>query len=104
MRTVLDSRSWEVDPNLHQIPWQKVGPFLGAGACKRLTVGVMWGDGVVKPAQAVMRALDEVVEKLGKLPGVEVIEWKPHRHDEGMDILVSPSSGKLSFIGQIEES
>lgn len=88
MKTVLDSQPWTCDLSVYQMPWRTVGPFLGAGTSKNLTIGVMWDDNVVKPAPAVTRALQEVVEKLKKVPNVEVTEWIPYRHEEAMKILV----------------
>ncbi|KAK2880069.1 hypothetical protein FQN49_000583 [Arthroderma sp. PD_2] len=57
----------------------------------------MWDDGIVKPLPPVTRAMQEVVAKLKLVPGVEIVEWKPYRHDEAMDILsglYSPDGGK----------
>lgn len=106
MKTVVDSEPWTTDLSLHQMPWRKVGPFLSAGASKKLTVGVMWDDGVVKPAPSVTRALQEVVAKLKDVPNVEVIEWKPYKHDEAIEVLVglyTPDGGK-TYVEQISRS
>ena len=93
MKTVVESEPWKTDLSLHQMPWRKVGPFLGASSGKKLTVGVMWDDGVVKPAPAITRALQEVVDKLKNVPNVEVIEWKPYKHDEAIEVLVCIKPG-----------
>jgi Asp-tRNA(Asn)/Glu-tRNA(Gln) amidotransferase A subunit family amidase len=36
-----------------------------------------------------MRALREVVEKLRSVPGVEVVDWKPYKHDHAWEIISS---------------
>lgn len=85
MQVVLNSKPWNDDLSLHQTPWRIPEP-----TTKKLTVGVIWDDGVVKPSPPVLRALKEVVEKLKDLPDVEVIDWAPYKHDEAMKLLVSP--------------
>jgi len=87
MKTVLGSQPWLKDPMLHQIPWRRQVSSLRTG--KKLTVGVMWDDGVVTPAPPVKRALREVVERLENVPGVEVIQWSPYKQEEALEILVS---------------
>ncbi|TGO64820.1 hypothetical protein BCON_0005g00160 [Botryotinia convoluta] len=82
MKVVLHSKPWASDPSLHQKPW-----ITGQTSTDRLTIGVMWDDGIVKPSPPVTRALNEVVEKLKRVPGVEIIEWKPYQHDKAMKIL-----------------
>ncbi|KAF9884897.1 hypothetical protein FE257_000964 [Aspergillus nanangensis] len=41
---------------------------------RNVTIGVVRGDGLVKPLPPVARALDEVAEALRRTPGVEVVE------------------------------
>lgn len=54
-----------------------------------MKVGVLWDDGVVKPHPPIMRALKEVVGKLKNVSGVEVVDWKPYKHDLAWDIISS---------------
>lgn len=63
---------------------------------KKLKVGVMWDDGVVKPHPPVLRAMKELVDKLKVAEGVEVVEWKPYKHDLAWEIIVS--SYPISFM------
>ena len=84
MKVALDAKPWVNDPSLHQKPW-----ITGQTPTDKLTIGVMWDDGVVKPSPPVTRALVEVVEKLKQVPGVKIVEWKPYNHGNAMDILVS---------------
>lgn len=87
MKTVLGSQPWLSDPSLHPIPWRAEIPHLHRGG-KKLTVGVMWDDGVVQPAPAVTRALKEIVGRLKTTSDVDVIEWKPYQQENALEILV----------------
>lgn len=49
---------WYKDPNVVEMPWVKVEPP------KKLTIGVMWWDGVVMPHPPIRRALKAAVDKL----------------------------------------
>ncbi|KAM0123540.1 hypothetical protein ACHAO1_011273 [Botrytis cinerea] len=92
MKVALHSKPWTSDLSLHQKPWTT-----GQTSTNKLTIGVMWDDGIVKPSPPLTRALNEVVEKLKKVPGVEIIEWKPYQHDKAMKILTKlyvPDGGK----------
>lgn len=86
MKVALHSKPWTSDLSLHQKPWT-----MGQTSTNKLTIGVMWDDGIVKPSPPLTRALNEVVEKLKHVPGVEIIEWKPYQHDKANKILVSLS-------------
>lgn len=83
MEAVLGTCPWQKDPTVLPIPWRSVE------LPKTLNIGVMWDDGVVKPSQAMTRALHEVVAKLKENPRFTVTEWKPFKHDEAIKILVS---------------
>lgn len=90
MKTILAAKPWTGDPSLHQIPWRDNESHIYRDGKKRLTVGVIWDDGVVKPSPPVVRALQETVERLKACSSdVEVIEWKPYQQQEALDILVS---------------
>lgn len=49
MKTVLDARPHIEDPALVPIPWRDDVLYLTRDGKRRLKVGVMWDDGVVKP-------------------------------------------------------
>ncbi|RHZ50159.1 uncharacterized protein CDV56_104675 [Aspergillus thermomutatus] len=97
METVLAAEPWRSDPSLHHIPWRAAPASIDANRGGRLRVGILWDDNIVTPLPPVTRALKEVVERLNLVPGVDVVEWKPYRHEEGMEILkglYSPDKGK----------
>ncbi|KAH8811123.1 amidase signature domain-containing protein [Xylogone sp. PMI_703] len=85
MQVILGSRPWIVEPALIPIPW--VCSTLGYDT--RLKIGIMWHDNVVTPHPPITRALKEVTSKLKALPDVEVVDWKPHLHDEAWAITSS---------------
>lgn len=89
-RTIIDAKPWLTHPNLIPIPWREE-PMLESTSLglKKLKIGVIWDDGIVKPHPPVLRALHEVVEKLMGLQGVEVVDWKPYKHDVAWSIIAS---------------
>jgi Asp-tRNA(Asn)/Glu-tRNA(Gln) amidotransferase A subunit family amidase len=84
MRTIIAGKVWKQDPSLVPIPWRENETFIG----DRLKVAVLWNDGVVKAHPPVLRALNEVVEKLKAHSDVDVVDWKPYKHDKAWEIIV----------------
>ncbi|KAF2003906.1 putative fatty-acid amide hydrolase [Amniculicola lignicola CBS 123094] len=90
MKTLVDARPWVREPSLLPFAWKTESQLrvFGAGY-KGIKIGVLWDDGVVRPHPPVTRALNTVVAKLKSLPGVEVVEWKPYKHDWAWTIISS---------------
>ena len=89
MKTVLAAKPWLTDPSLLAMPWNSnSGVSKESVGSKKLKVGVLWDDGVVKPHPPVTRALREMVEKMEKLEAFEVMEFKPYKHDLAWEIIV----------------
>ncbi|KAF4213038.1 hypothetical protein CNMCM8980_000170 [Aspergillus fumigatiaffinis] len=82
MQSLLDSNPWDVDPGCLPIPWRKE---LAALPDRKLKLGVVFDDGVVKPQPPITRALREVVTKL-TAAGHEVIEWSTSLHITGTNL------------------
>ena len=87
MKTVIGGKPWLKEPSLVPIPWRDQESYFATDSRKRLKVGVMWDDGVVKPHPPVLRAIQEVVNKLKEIQSVEIVEWKPCKHDEAWSII-----------------
>ena len=106
MKTIIDSKPWLTEPSLVPIPWRDQESYFSNSSGKKLKVGVMWHDGVVKPHPPVLRALQEVVGKLKDAKNVEVVDWKPYKHDEAWNIIASLyfSDGGQEEIATIEAS
>ena len=89
MKTVIDTKPWLNEPSLVPLPWRDREGYLTKPSGKKLKVGVVWHDGVVKPHPPVIRALQEVVDKLKNVQSVEIVDWKPYKHDEAWTIISS---------------
>jgi amidase len=103
IKTIIDAKPWYKEPTLLPFPWKEANFFKG----KKLKVAVLWDDGVVKPHPPVSRALKQIVDKLKGNPNIEIVEWKPYKHDLAWEIIVrhlctSPNSrvGKLISTGR----
>ncbi|KAF2454224.1 putative glutamyl-tRNA amidotransferase subunit A [Lineolata rhizophorae] len=92
MRACLRQRPWVRFPSLLPLPWREGEGWerTAEGGCvKKLKVGVLWDDGVVRVHPPVRRALKETVDALKKVEGVEIVEWKPYKHDLAWEIIAS---------------
>ncbi|KAI0967236.1 amidase signature domain-containing protein [Xylaria arbuscula] len=90
IRTIIDARPWLREPSLVPIPWKDEVQLAEEEEKKKerkLRVGVIWDDGVVKPHPPVVAALSNVVEKLRQSGDIEVVEWKPWKHDLAWEII-----------------
>ena len=88
------------------IPWRDQESYLKKPSGKKLKIGVMWHDGIVKPHPPVVRAIQEVIEKLKDVESVEIVDWKPYKHDEAWTIISSLffSDGGQQEVAAIEAS
>ncbi|OQE36751.1 hypothetical protein PENCOP_c011G08448 [Penicillium coprophilum] len=77
MESLLASSPWDLDPSVVPIPWRQdlATPSVG----RKLKLGVVFDDGVVKPQPPVTRAMHETVDAL-RAAGHEVIEWDTSLH------------------------
>ncbi|KAJ5817177.1 hypothetical protein N7447_009410 [Penicillium robsamsonii] len=77
MESLLASGPWNLDPNSVPIPWRK--ELANPPANRKLRLGVVFDDGLVKPQPPVARAMCETVNAL-RAAGHEVIEWDTSLH------------------------
>lgn len=92
MKTIIDQQPWLTDPSMLPFPWRdyKAKSLLKSeGGIPKLKVAVMWHDGVVMPHPPITRALTEITDKLRGVDGIELIDWKPYKHDLAWDIISS---------------
>ncbi len=89
MKTAIAAKPWLVESSLIPFPWRDQESYLGRGQEKKLKVGVIWDDGIVKPHPPIIRALKEIVDKLKTVQDVEVVNWKSYKHDEAWEIIAS---------------
>ncbi|KAK7618263.1 amidase signature domain-containing protein [Phyllosticta citricarpa] len=88
-KALIDQKPWLKQPDLIPIGWRGDVQWLKKNdkGAKKLKVGVLSDDGVVRPHPPVLRAINEVVEKLKGVDGVEIVEWKPYKHDLAWDVI-----------------
>ncbi len=89
MKTVLSTEPWLFEPSLLPFPWRCDESHLPISKGKKLKIGVLWSDKVVKPHPPILRALSEIAEKLRKVNEIELVDWKPYKHDEAWEITAS---------------
>ncbi|TVY76144.1 putative amidase [Lachnellula suecica] len=84
-KTLIDAKPWYNEPSLLPFPWKEDDFFKG----RKLKIGVVWDDDVVRPHPPVTRALKQLVDKLKSSENVEVAEWKPYKHDFAWEIIAN---------------
>jgi amidase len=91
MRTVVAAKPWIKEPGVLPFEWRDDKKYLpdDDAAGPTLRIGVLWDDDVVKPHPPILRALRELTKKLKTIPGVEVFDWKPYKHDYAWKIISS---------------
>lgn len=89
MKTILDAKPWLQEPALIPIPWNLAPISNTTTEHLKLKIGVMWYDNVVAPHPPITRAMKELVSKLKGIPKIEIVDWKPHLHDEAWAITSS---------------
>ena len=86
MSTILSAQPWLEDPLVVPIPWRAVDET------RKLRMGYMMHDGNVQLQLPLRLALEKVVNTLrqhGAEVGIELVEYKPWQHKEGLDIVRS---------------
>lgn len=95
-------RVWNLDAQLPPVPWAQ--DVLEDFSQRRLAIGVMLDDGVVKVHPPIARVFEEMVSRLRKA-GHEIVEWDTSLNAECIGIMVRQSPGRrrmrLTAIGSI---
>ncbi|KAI9794120.1 MAG: hypothetical protein M1835_006801 [Candelina submexicana] len=89
MKTIIGAKPWLMEPSVLPFPWREGEYCLLKEDEKRLKIGVLWNDEIVKPHPPVQRALREVVDQLKTIKGVEIVDWKSYKHDLAWEIIAS---------------
>ncbi|KAH7489839.1 hypothetical protein FOMA001_g3775 [Fusarium oxysporum f. sp. matthiolae] len=111
-KLAIEAEPWKMDPQLPPLPWRE--DLFQNFVTKRLVIGSMLDDGMVKVHPPVERVFRNVVAKL-EAAGHEVIEWDSslnssivdimdgyYAADGGEDIRRAVAAGGEPFIPQIE--
>ncbi|RGP79520.1 hypothetical protein FLONG3_2268 [Fusarium longipes] len=83
-KAIILQEPWNQDCRCVPIPWRQNAHDQVLE--RKLTIGVIRDDGVVKPHPTIARVIEEAVEAL-KSDGHEVIEWKPDFHAECIEVM-----------------
>jgi amidase len=92
METIIGAKPWLRMPALLPFPWKDEEELRVEEGKTALKVAILWDDGVVKPHPPVLRALKKMAEGLKGIEGVEVVDWKPLKHDHAWEIIVRASN------------
>ncbi|EIM92443.1 general amidase [Stereum hirsutum FP-91666 SS1] len=88
MEAVISKQPWFKDPLVIHKPWNEEEYKLAEhGGGKKLCFGILWDDGVLLPHPPVIRAL-EMTKKALLDAGHDVVDWKPHKHQELYDSIL----------------
>ena len=63
MQSLLDSSPWDLDPGCIPIPWRRETAAF-PDPTRKLKLGIVYDDGIVRPQPPVMRLLRELARKL----------------------------------------
>ncbi|KAI0889517.1 amidase [Annulohypoxylon maeteangense] len=85
-KVLIDQQPWLKQPSLTAMNWKDSAEFFPD---KKLRVGVMYNDDVVRPHPPILRALTELVGKLKHSPDIEIVDWSPWKHDLAWSIIAS---------------
>lgn len=77
-KAVVGAEPWRYDPGCVPIPWRE--GVLPVG--RKIRIGVLRNDGVVRCQPPVERAVDVVRKALEESEEVEVVDWVPFKHAE----------------------
>ncbi|KAI0639939.1 general amidase GmdA [Trametes polyzona] len=96
-RVMLQYEPWRVEPPLLEIPWKQPVADGAEGVPDKLTVAVLWDDGVVTPHPPILDALKRATDAL-RAAGHDVVTWEPLDHQAAWDLIL-----KLYFLDGGEE-
>lgn len=85
MKAVLSAEPWMLDPKVAPIPWRD--DVYTSTLSRKLVIGVLRDDGVVRVHPPIRRVLDAVARKL-EAAGHEIVEWAPNGHAEAIAVMV----------------
>jgi amidase len=85
-RVMLDTKPWLDEASLLEMPW-KGAVASGHGLPEKLSIAILFDDGVVAPHPPITKALNRYKDALVRA-GHDVIEWKAMDHQNGWDLIV----------------
>ena len=85
-RLVIEAALWNSDPQLPPLPWR--ADVFDTFSKKRLVIGTMLDDGVIRVHPPIERVFKDIVSKL-EAAGHEIVEWDTSLNQECIAIMVS---------------
>ena len=85
-RVMLQYEPWLVEPPLLEMPWRQ-SIAEGMGLPDKLSIAILWDDGVVQPHPPILDALKRTRDAL-VASGHNVISWVPVDHQQAWDLIV----------------
>lgn len=89
----LEAEPWSSDPGVVPLPWRQQS--YEEVQSRKLTIGFIQDDNVVKVHPPIRRVLEDVARKL-ELAGHEIIPWNCSEHKEGIDLMV-----RIQFLSSV---
>ncbi|KAL2793264.1 amidase signature domain-containing protein [Aspergillus keveii] len=83
MQALSTTETWKVDPRAGPVLWNSAKCSFAAG--RKLRIGFITDDGVVRPQPPIIRAVKEVVTAL-RAAGHKVLEWDATCHARGFEL------------------
>ncbi|KAF2160433.1 hypothetical protein M409DRAFT_70401 [Zasmidium cellare ATCC 36951] len=91
MKSIIDQQPWLYDPSLAPFPWKDASKATllrqGPDGRRKLHIGLMPDDGIVKPHPPILRGIQTLVDRIKDHPDIEIIDFPPYKHDEGWRII-----------------
>ncbi|KAF8445614.1 amidase signature domain-containing protein [Boletus edulis BED1] len=85
-KVMLNAKPWLFEPPLLEMPW-KADVAQGRGLPEKLTIAILYDDGVVAPHPPITQAMKKYEAELKKA-GHEVILWEPLDHLKGWELIL----------------
>jgi len=93
MKTLIGQQPWLYEPSLIKLPWKDTskGTLLRTDSSgkRKLRIGVLADDGVVKPHPPILRGINTLVTRLREHPDIELVQFPPYTHNEAWRIISS---------------
>ncbi|KAL1303863.1 hypothetical protein AAFC00_000319 [Neodothiora populina] len=92
MKTLIDQKPWLTEPSLVPFPWRDTSSesLLRVKDGKRkLKIGIMKDDGVVRPHPPILRAINKIVSDLSSHSDIEIVQFPPYKCDDAWRIISS---------------
>ncbi|CAK4029048.1 related to vitamin D3 hydroxylase-associated [Lecanosticta acicola] len=90
MKALIDQKPWLYEPSLLPFPWQASPDYTllrrGADGRRKLRIGVLADDGIVRPHPPILRGINTLSQRLQSNPDIEVVDFPPYKHDEAWKI------------------